>query len=149
MAIPAVPPPYDTLVLIILLVAAFVLAFRVMEMVFETLLVSALSAVFYGVYTYIFYSSVPKLNNVILFAFLGASLYMGYHFLESAYRVVSLAVKVPVKIFGWIMIPVKKSYRWLKSEIHDYRKTDPVPGPASNDEKDVKEVVLDKVKDED
>lgn len=149
MAIPAVPPPYDTVLLMILLVAAFVIAFRVMEMIFETLLVSGLSAVFYGVYTYMFFGAIPSLNNVLLFAFLGASLYMGYNFLESAYKIVSLAVKIPLKILGIALIPVKKLFGGLKAEVRDYRRKKPVPGPASDDDKDVKEVVLDKVRDED
>jgi len=40
-----------------------------MKMVFQTILVSGLSAVFYVVLTVFFFNSMPTINNTLMFAF--------------------------------------------------------------------------------
>lgn len=145
MVLEAVPAPYDTMVLMGLLVVAFYLAFKVMSMVFETILISVLSGVFYGAFTYLIYGSIPELNNLLLFAFLGATLYMGFTFLESAYRAVTVLIAVPVKMLKYLSKPFKKLYADFRRK---KKRRELQEESDEEDEKDVKEVVLDKVQDE-
>lgn len=147
MVLEAVPAPYDTVILMGLLVIAFYLAFKIMSMVFETILISVLSGAFYGAFTYLVYNQVPGLNNILLFAFLGATLYMGYTFLESAYKTVTVLISVPVKILKMAVKPFEKLYSRMKEKRK--RRKIKQEASSSNEEKDVKEVVLDKVQEED
>jgi len=138
-----------TLLLLFLLIAAFVVAFKVMQMVFETILVSVISGGFYLALVY-FMSFPFSFERVLLFAFLGATLYMAYSFLASMYSIASSLIGIPYHIVKYIfMIPVtavkklyghmkeKKRLKEIRSESRDY----------SNDEdsEGVKETVLDKV----
>ncbi|MFB6147288.1 MAG: hypothetical protein ABEJ66_00235, partial [Candidatus Nanohaloarchaea archaeon] len=68
-----------TIGLFVLLLVSFVVAFKVMQMVFETILVSVLSAAFYGGMVVLF-NYTFTLERLLLFAFLGATLYMTYSF---------------------------------------------------------------------
>ncbi len=149
-------PDAQSLLLIILLVIAFVVAFKIMEMIFETLLVSVFSAVFYLALAYFFRFSL-SFDRLLLFAFLGASFYMFYSFLASAYTIASTVIGVPYTLLKmlWlgVAIPLEKFYSESKKlwdaltekagEIEEKRKSG-----GKDNERDVKEVVLDKVKDE-
>ena len=85
--IEAITQQYSTIVLVLMLAAVFVIAFKVMELVFETLTVSALSGGFYVAYTVLIGGGMEQivLNDLLLFAVLGAAFYMAYSFLSSAY----------------------------------------------------------------
>jgi len=51
------PGQVSTVILLVLLILAFVVAFKVMKMVFQTILVSGLSAVFFMLYLLCFSST--------------------------------------------------------------------------------------------
>ncbi len=149
-------PDAQSLLLIILLVVAFVVAFKIMEMIFETLLVSVFSAVFYLSLSY-FFRFTLSFDRLLLFAFLGASFYMFYSFLASAYTIASTVIGVPYTalkmIWLGVAIPLEKLYTeseklWgslaeKAGEIEHKKKG------SSEGERDVKEVVLDKVGEKD
>lgn len=158
-----------SLLLFLLLIAAFVVAFKIMQMVFETILVSVISAGFYLSLVYLFNYSFT-LERLLLFAFLGATLYMAYSFLVSAYGIVSTLLEIPYRILKpLIQLPIrglKKLYSYVKEKYSLYKKKskdgddsykgykesgggnddDEDDGGESPGENDVKEVVLDKVK---
>lgn len=153
-----IPSPYATVLLLGLLIVAFVIAFKVMQMVFETLLVTAFSGGFYLALVYLF-GFTFSINDLLFYAFLGSSLYMGYSLLASAYGIASTAIGVPYKMLKIAVIPFKKMYGKIKEE-HKLRKlrksksTESTGGKResnsnSSGDNNTKEVVLDKVRKED
>lgn len=157
-----------TLVLIILLVSAFVVAFKIMEMVFETIMVSALSGVFYIGLAYVFGSPLT-LDKILLFAFLGSTLYMLYSFLASAYTIFSKLIGIPYRLikatFKYLTAGIgkkhgEKSKENIQKKTGSYlekmelfadkieAKAERSQNEAKEEERDVKEVVLDKVKED-
>jgi predicted membrane protein len=146
------PSEVSTVVLLILLIAAFVIAFKVMKMVFQTILVSVLSGVFYVAITILFYDSMPTINNTLMFAFLGSTFYMIYSFLVSAYGIASKVIAIPyhflmimVKPFIWIYGKLKEEYK-LKQVRQKIERGQNSQDFSPNKDKSTKDVVLDKVK---
>lgn len=113
----AIPSQYSTLVLVALLVLAFVVAFKIMELVFETLTVSALSGAFYAAYTAILGGGISEivLNDLLLFAFLGAGFYMTYSFLSSAYTIAARIIHIPYTLVKYIWGAISKAVSHLSS----------------------------------
>lgn len=142
----AIPQQYSTVVLLVLLLAAFIAAFKLLEMVFETIMVSVLSAGAYTAFTYLVYNSMPGLNDILLFAFAGASLYIGYTLLASAYGIAATVISVPYKIikilYSGLSTGVKKLVGSIRSNAEEGKR-------SGKEEKEVKEVVLDKMKGKD
>jgi hypothetical protein len=141
------------------LIAAFVVAFKIMEMVFETILVSILSGAFYIGLSFILDYSF-SLNNMLLFAFLGSTLYMLYSFLASAYTIFSKLIGIPYSIlaslFKYIRAAAGETHeKKVKQKTKNYTErmellADKIEAKAQRSankkkNKDVKEVVLDKV----
>ncbi|MFB6292579.1 MAG: hypothetical protein ABEI58_04265 [Candidatus Nanohaloarchaea archaeon] len=147
---PLFDPQINTLVLLLLIVGAFIIAFKIMEMVFQTILVSVLSSGFYLAMVY-FFNYPLRLDLVLLFAFLGATFYMGYSFLASAYWLGSKAVKIPYHVLKAALTPLFSAAVYLRKK-YRLRKIRSGEGKYDEDEdtdRDVKEVVLDKVRDRD
>lgn len=88
----------NTVFLLLALVALFVVAFKVMEMVMQTILVTALSGLFYFALSYFLSSVTFSLNSLLFFAFIGGTLYTAYNLLTKSYKVATVAVKIPLKI---------------------------------------------------
>ena len=145
----AIPQQYSTVVLLVLLLAAFIAAFKLLEMVFETILVSVLSAGFYTAFTYLTSSTVPGLNDILLFAFAGASLYIGYTLLASAYGIAATVISVPYKLIKIIYSGLSTGVRKLVGSIRSSAEERKKEKAQEEDEEAVKEVVLDKMKGED
>ena len=151
-AISQLPGEVSTVILLVLLITAFIIAFKVMKMVFQTIMVSVISGVFYIALSFLLFDTTPTLNNILLFAFLGSTFYMVYSFLMSAYSVGAKLVSIPyhgivlaMKPFFWVYSEIKKNWRTkklrkkLESGKQDF-------SPDNKKEKSTKEVVLDKVK---
>jgi predicted membrane protein len=146
------PSQVSTVILIVLLILAFIIAFKVMKMVFQTILVSVLSAVFYVALTFLFFDSTPTLNNTLMFAFLGSTLYMLYSFLVSAYSIASKLIAIPyhvlkfaLKPFVWLYGKIKEEYK-LKQVREKLERGDVSKDFSPDKDKSTKDVVLDKVK---
>ena len=88
----------NTAFLLLALVVLFVVAFKVMEMVMQTILVTALSGLFYFALSYFLTSVSFSLNSLLFFAFIGGTLYTAYNLLTKSYKLASVALKVPLKI---------------------------------------------------
>lgn len=135
------PQPVITAILVGLFVITLVVAFKVMEMVFQTATIAALSGAFYVGLTYFMAGVSFSFNDLLLFSFLGASLYMLYSFLATIISTTETAVKIPVTIIGAIYRPLRtvfgKSYRWIKRQIRSMREEE-----IEEKEKSTKEVVL-------
>lgn len=148
------PQDIATAVLILLLVVVFVVAFKVMKMVFETIAVSALSAGFYVALSFVLSYSF-SFNQMLSYAFLGATLYMVYTFLASAYSLARTALSIPYHLIILIGRPIKKGFQYLRKEYRLRRiqkDKERSSGSSDDDENDdsssTKEVIIDKVKDE-
>lgn len=152
MVLQALGPGSGSLILLALLIAAFVVAFKIMEMVFETILASVLSGLFYVALSYLFNYSM-SVERVLLFAFIGATLYMGYSFLISVYSIGSTVLSVPYKILKWVIgIPLglaKDGYVYLRKKYRLKQLRNEEDYVEDEGSKDVKEVVLDKVREGD
>lgn len=138
-----------SILLIIALVLVFVAAFKVMEMVFDIFIVSVLSAGFYLALRYLQGGPI-SLNDLLLFTFLGASLYMLYSFLSTLWSIGSRVLPIPFKIIETVLKPFR--YVWDKYQEHEKRKSyvDRDKKEEEDDEdKSTKEVVLGKHKEED
>ncbi len=142
------PAQFQTAALVVLLVITFVVAFKIMTMVLETVIVSVLSGVFYiALGSVLGYST--NLNMMLFYAFLGASLYMGYSVLSSAYGVAAMLIEIPYKAVKLFILPFRKAYSHYKEKkkLEDYRrdKNNKDKSSSSDEDKNTKEVVLDKV----
>lgn len=153
------------IVLIVLLISAFVVAFKLMEMVLETIMVSVLSGLFYLGLVYLL-DYPMALDRVLLFSFLGSSFYMAYSFLASAYSIFSKIIGIPFKLlnttFQYVVGAISQGNEEakLKKKFKRYTEkaelfTDKMQARAERsaqerkeENKDVKEVVLDKVKED-
>lgn len=149
----AIPQEYSTIILVLLLITTFVIAFKVMELVFETLMVSALSAAFYVGYTVLLGGGLPQvvINDILLFAVLGAAFYMSYSFLSSAYGIARKVIHVPYVVLTSIYSMSKKSYGFVSNKLKEAGKGKETPSDVKEDNGDgndggsnntVKEVVL-------
>lgn len=139
----SLPEPVLTVLILGLLVGTLVLAFKVMEMIFDTIVVAVLSATLYIGLTY-FTGAAFQLNDLLLFSFLGASVYMLYSFLATIISTTESIIKVPVKIMLAIIhglsSGLKKTYRRLKREVRSMREERIEEN--SDKDKSTKEVVL-------
>lgn len=88
----------NTVILLIALVVMFVVAFKVLEMVMQTLLVSALSGGFYLAITYYLESVSFSIDSLLFFTLIGGSLYTFYSLLTTSASLLKLLVKYPVKL---------------------------------------------------
>ncbi|MFB6199546.1 MAG: hypothetical protein ABEJ83_01595 [Candidatus Nanohaloarchaea archaeon] len=98
------PAGIQTITLIILLITALIIAFKLMEMVFQTLAVTALSAGFYLGLVYLFNYPL-NLNNLLFYSFTGATLYMAYKFFSTAYKTIRTTINIPYKTIKTLLKP--------------------------------------------
>ncbi|MFB6193321.1 MAG: hypothetical protein ABEK00_03645 [Candidatus Nanohaloarchaea archaeon] len=136
----AVPQQYSTVLLLILLMAAFIAAFKLLEMVFETIMISVLSAATYVAFTRLMWGRIPGLNDILLFAFAGASLYIGYTLLSSAYGIAAKTISIPYNIIK----TTSEGLEEILSGVISFLKDRKQEKKQRQDEKEVKEVVLGK-----
>lgn len=151
------PQELTTLALLIGLVAVFYIAYKLMEMVFQTITISIMSGGFYAAFSYLFLGGFPGLMDILFFSLLGSVLYIVFTLLESAYTVSKHVVKIPVAIIEAILYPIKKLYAALKKEMQKEREKNEKTSSEnssnaedqSSEDKDTKEVVIDKVQQDD
>lgn len=136
------PEPVLTVLLAGMLVGTLVLAFKVMEMIFDTIVIAVLSASLYIGLTY-FTGAVFRLNDLLLYSFLGASVYMLFSFIATIISTTESVLKVPIKLItltlGGFISVLRKTYRRLKKEIRSMREE---RIEEEKGEKSTKEVVL-------
>lgn len=143
------PEQYSTIILLGLIILAFVVAYKVMNMIFQTLFVTVMSAGFYLTLVYLFNYNFT-LNNMLFYAFLGSTLYAGFKLLASAYQIAETLISVPYKLF---MILIFKPGKIIINKLGSSLSTDKVKNLKNKKEKqsnkssenNTKEVVLDKV----
>jgi hypothetical protein len=146
-AIQSLPQGASSVILIGLFIAVLVIAYKIMEMVFETVTVGALSGAFYAGLTYLFTGGSMtgfQLDELLLFVFLGATLYMVYSLVISLYSAGSTVIEIPVQMAKIILYPFKRlwGHHKKKSSQKEQEKRE------REEEQSTKEVVLDKVKDD-
>lgn len=146
-AIQSLPQGATSVILIGLLIAVLVIAYKIMEMVFETVTVGALSGAFYGGLTYLFSGGSMtgfQIDELLLFIFLGASLYMVYSLVISLYSAGSTLIEIPIQMVKIVLYPFKKlwSHQKKKSVQRKQKKQE------QDQEQSTKEVVLDKVQED-
>ena len=98
----------NTVVLLIALVVLFVVAFKVLEMVMQTVIVSALSGGFYLALSYYFDPVTFSVDSLLFFTLIGGSLYTGYSLLTTSASVLKTLIELPVKV-------IRKIIRFLKN----------------------------------
>jgi len=89
----------NTVILLLALVVLFVVAFKVLEMVMQTFLVSALSGGFYLALSYYLDPVKFSLDSLLFFTLIGGSLYTGYSLLSTSASLLKMLFKIPFKIF--------------------------------------------------
>jgi hypothetical protein len=109
-----------TVSLLLALVLLFVVAFKILEMVMQTVMVSALSGAFYFALAYYLESVAFSFNSLLFFAFIGGSLYTGYHMIAQGYAILSLLLTVPYRI-GKSLVSTAGD---LGNKLEDRRKTE-------------------------
>lgn len=103
-----------TVGLLVALVILFVVAFKVLEMVFQTVLVAALSGGFYLALSYYLNLVSFSVNSLLFFAFLGGSLYTGYYLILQGYGLLSTIISIPVKLAGSLADTAKRAKKGLE-----------------------------------
>ncbi len=144
------PEPFVTVILIGLLILAFVVAFKILKMVMQTLLISVLSAGFYVALVFIGFFNGFEFNQLLFFSFLGSGLYLFYSVLASTYTVMSKVLAIPYKVIVMSLIPFKIVYRDIRDHLSKEKikeKTKSVKADVKEEDNpsDPKEVVLDKL----
>ncbi len=147
------PEQAATFILLGLLVLAFVVAFKVLKMVMETVLITVISAGFYTAMVFAGLIQGFEFNQMLFFSFLGSGLYLFYSVLASTYTVLSKMIAVPYKLVLVATIPFKHGYRTLRAhwsppdlrEKVENWKPDSYEEEIEDQEYDTKEVVLDKL----
>lgn len=142
------PQGSTSFILVGLLIAVLLIAYKIMEMVFETLAVAGVSGAYYAGLTYLFGGgtfSGLQLDELLLFVFLGASLYLFYSLVLSVYSATSTLIEVPIEMAKIIFYPFKKLWGHHKNS----RKKKKEKKQEEKQEQSTKEVVLDNVKDSD
>ena len=148
-----------SILLVIALITALVVAFKVMEMIFDTALIAAISGAFYiGLRT--IQGGQITVNDLLLFTFLGASVYMFYSLLASLYRVGTTVIPIPYHIIQAALRPFRYVWREVKEMVEnreDFAPKKPRSSEKSKDEDDdedegdktTKEVILGNQKEKD
>lgn len=143
-----IPQQYSTVILLALIILAFIIAYKVMKMVFQTLLITVLSGGFYLALVYLFNFGL-SLNHVLFYSFLGASLYMGFKFLASAYQIAEKLISLPYKILRSAITFFRRAIGALKDKADSGKikrlKDRNTKQSNKSSENKTKEVVLDKV----
>lgn len=145
------PQDMATAVLIVLLVVVFIVGFKVMKMVFETITVSAVSGVFYLALSFVMDYSF-SINQMLTYAFLGATLYLSYSFMASAYGIARSLLEIPYHIILLLLKPVKYLYREGRKKYRLWRiqqGKQKTPDDDEEDDSSTKQVIIDKVTDDD
>lgn len=142
----------QTVLLIGLLIAAFIVAFKVLKMIMQTVTVSLLSAAFYVGLVYLF--SYPlSVDRLLLFAFMGATLYMGFSFLISAYSIAARVLEIPYRIVKYILIVPwtigKKGFQTLEAKARERDMKKQAQREKQENGEEVKETVLKKLDEQD
>lgn len=140
------PQGSTSFILVGLLIAVLLVAYKIMEMVFETLAVSGVSGVYYAGLTYLFGGgnlSGLQVNELLLFVFLGATLYLFYSLMLSVYSATSTLIEIPIEMAKIIVYPFKKLWGHHKKS----RKEKKEKKQEKYQEQSTKEVVLENVKD--
>ena len=146
----------ETVAIVLLLIGAFLIAYKVLKMLMETALVSFISAVFYASLAVIMDYPL-NLDRVLSFAFTGATLYMVYSVAASTFKGISKVFGYATSLLGGIIDAVMpetskqdRRIRKLEKKIEKFgdklkdRKTS--KGNESDDKEEpdsVKEVILD------
>ncbi|MDY6766056.1 MAG: hypothetical protein SVW77_01705 [Candidatus Nanohaloarchaea archaeon] len=117
----------NNVVLFLLLVALFVVAYRVLRAVINTAIVAVLSGGFVVALDYIGIGPRVTLNRFMLFMVLGTALFIAYSALFTLLRTTSSLVGACRRIWRWITAPF---------------------GSDDGDESKEKEIVLDELQDE-
>lgn len=104
-----------TVGLLISLVVLFVVAFKLLEMVMQTVLVAALSGGFYAALAYYIPGIGFSLNSLLFFTFIGGSLYTGYHLLSQGYSIAKLLVSLPIKMVKGLVEISRNTLQSLRS----------------------------------
>lgn len=141
------PQGSTSFILVGLLIAVLLIAYKIMEKVFETLAVSGVSGAYYAGLTYLFGRgtfSGFQLNELLLFIFLGATLYLFYSLVLSVYSATSTLVEIPIEMAKILFYPFKKLWGYHKKS-RKKKKREKKQGQKQ--EQSTKEVVLDNVKD--
>jgi len=102
-----------SILLIVTLIAAIVIAYKVMEMIFDTILISGISAAFYiGLRT--LQGGNIALNDLLLFTVLGSAIYMIYSLLASIYKLGTTIIPIPIHIIQAGLKPVRYAGNKIK-----------------------------------
>ncbi|QGA80350.1 hypothetical protein [Candidatus Nanohalobium constans] len=133
----------SSILLVAALIAAFVIAFKVMEMIFDTMLIAGISATFY-IGLRMIQGGPISINDVLLFTFLGASLYMTYSLLASLYKLGATVLPIPVHIIEAALKPLQ--YTW--SKIEELKERDDFAPKQTNSQKQKKQKEEEKDKSE-
>jgi len=131
------PQPVITGLLLLSLIAVFVVASKVMEMIFESITIALMSGVFYVGLTYLFGGVEFAFNDLLLYSVLGPSVYMLYSFLSTVLSTTSKIVQIPLTVIRSIYRFTKKFFRKLRKLIRSYREEE-----ITERNKSTKEVVL-------
>lgn len=128
----------DVIFLFLILIALFIVAYKVLKLIIQTGLVAVLSGVFYAVLSYTGYAPPLSIQNILFFVVTGAFLYLFY---SALFRVMGIVYKTVKKPISWI-----KNYQ----EKREQKKKEKGTEEKSDQEAKEKKIILSEVnKDED
>ena len=144
----SLPETASTALILILLVTVFAIAYKTLALVIQTTIITALSAAFYITLWYLDYMPF-SFRNLLLFAFLGAAIYITLKVLETAYTLTKTTIKVPVEIIEAVYHTLEFAKNTIQKIIpnkDEQKNTNNRENNQSQNNESHKEVVLDKLK---
>lgn len=98
----------STVLLLIVLLLLFLVAFKILEMVFQTVIVSVVSGGFYLALSYFLDPVQFSVDSLLFFTVIGGSLYTFYNLVTTSVGVAGSVAKIPVKIIRKIIDLIKE-----------------------------------------
>lgn len=125
----------QNIILFILIIAVFIIAYKVLKLILETGLMSFLSIIYLFVLRYFGLGPAITISNIILFAFLGGFLYLLYYFIASSIAL----ILIPLKLIGKAVSAIGSALGNLVTSNKPNKKRKKQPKPKeSNQEKQQK-----------
>lgn len=131
----ALPQPVLTGLALILLVSTLLAAYKVMEIIFDTVAAAAVSGLLYGILS-AFTEASFNFNTLLYFVAGGAGLYLGLNVLRTVLHATETVAKIPMKMVEALI----GFLRGVKTRIDESQEED--EDDEDREEKDTKEVVL-------
>lgn len=106
----------SNIVLLLVLIALFIIAYKILQVVVQTMIITVLSGVFVAVLSYLGLGPDITIRTIFTFMSLGITLFIGFSLLDTATNILSIVYKALKEILGGILTIIGKIKGLIFSE---------------------------------